>query len=223
MSQATLRLDDLLRWSALGLHLARPWRVTLIGPVNAGKSSLINAVLGYQRALVSRQAGTTRDVLTGTTACAGWPVELSDTAGLRPGTSALEREGIERAQRQAAAADLRVVVTDLTRPWTREDQLWLEQLPTPRLVVHNKCDRLGPEGRGDRPPGILTSALHARGIGELVAGIAQQLVPECPPTGTAVPLLPAHVDALRVTRQALSAGQVAIATQTLTSLFTSPI
>ena len=83
--QAATELRHILQFAELGRHLTRPWRVVLAGRPNVGKSSLINALVGYQRAIVFHQPGTTRDVVTARTAMGGWPVELADTAGIRPG------------------------------------------------------------------------------------------------------------------------------------------
>ncbi|HEY4259176.1 MAG TPA: GTPase, partial [Schlesneria sp.] len=97
---ALARLDSLLKWSRFGLHLASPWQVVLTGRPNVGKSSLINAMLGYQRAIVFDQPGTTRDVVTAETAFEGWPVLLADTAGLRETSEELEAAGIAMARGQ---------------------------------------------------------------------------------------------------------------------------
>ena len=78
------QIDILLGRVKLGQHLVRPWSVVLAGPVNVGKSSLINALVGYGRSIVHHVAGTTRDAVTAATAIDGWPIELCDTAGLRP-------------------------------------------------------------------------------------------------------------------------------------------
>src|SRR5205823_6640829 len=83
---------------------------------NVGKSSLINALAGYQRSIVAPTPGTTRDVVRVPVALDGWPVELLDTAGLRGDAPALEAAGIEQAREQAASADLCVWVLDATVP-----------------------------------------------------------------------------------------------------------
>ena len=113
-SDARRRLADVLRYADLGLHLTTPWRVVVAGPPNVGKSSLINALVGYQRAVVFDTPGTTRDVVTVDTAFEGWPVELSDTAGIRETDDPLEILGVGRAVEQTRQADLVLWVLDAT-------------------------------------------------------------------------------------------------------------
>ncbi|MBC8876190.1 MAG: 50S ribosome-binding GTPase [Planctomycetes bacterium] len=111
------RLRRLERYADFGKHLTTPWRVVLTGHANVGKSSLINAILGYERSIVFEQPGTTRDVVTATTAIDGWPVELADTAGLREGGDAVESAGVRLARERLAAADVVVAVFDRTHRW----------------------------------------------------------------------------------------------------------
>ena len=98
-------LRELAAFAPVGRHLVEPWKVVIAGAPNVGKSSLVNALAGYQRAVVSEVAGTTRDAVSVQLAFDGWPVELTDTAGLRE-AEGLEAEGIERARRVLAEADL---------------------------------------------------------------------------------------------------------------------
>jgi tRNA modification GTPase len=91
---ASDQIDRLLDRADVGQHLLRPWRVALAGRPNAGKSTLINALVGYTRAIVHHLPGTTRDVVTADAAFDGWPVELSDMAGLRSGGGTTETEGV---------------------------------------------------------------------------------------------------------------------------------
>ena len=91
--RAAEMVERLLARAPLGRHLTTPWQVVLAGRPNVGKSSLINALLGYTRAIVHHSPGTTRDVVTAVTAIDGWPVELSDTAGLREPATPLNRRG----------------------------------------------------------------------------------------------------------------------------------
>ena len=148
----------MLAWSNFGLRLINPWQIVLVGKTNAGKSSLLNALLGYQRSLVDHAAGTTRDVLTAVTAVDGWPVELADTAGSRAAASALESEGISRAAQRVASADLVLVVSDVSTAWSEEDDRWVRIAPHAPIIVHNKCDlvavgaaRSSHRGRHERP------------------------------------------------------------------------
>jgi tRNA modification GTPase len=100
----------------LGMHLAQPWKVAVLGAPNVGKSALVNALAGYARSIVSEVPGTTRDLLSVKLAIDGWPVELWDTAGIREGLSTLEQEGIEKAREVAAATDLCLWVLDSSEP-----------------------------------------------------------------------------------------------------------
>lgn len=186
-------LEQLDRYANFGMHLTSPWRVVLAGRANVGKSSLINALLGYRRSIVFDEPGTTRDVVTASTALDGWPVELADTAGLRAETDEIERQGVERARRQMSQADLVVLVFDCSQPWSGEDAELL-QTAGPALIVHNKCDVQfpGPE----RPPGLTTSAKTNPGIGRLTEMIAARLVPDPPAPGAAVPFDESHSHAI---------------------------
>ncbi len=201
---ARSRINDLLGWSALGLHLTKPWRVVLTGRPNVGKSSLVNALVGYQRALVHATPGTTRDVVTAATAVEGWPIELADTAGIRGGGEALERQGIDRARQNALAADLVLLVADRSRPWSDEDAALAAAWPQ-ALWVLNKCDLPPSMGFANRNA-IEVSALLATGIDALIAAIARRLVPTAPAPDEALPFLPAHVDVLKSAGEGLARG-----------------
>jgi tRNA modification GTPase len=139
--------ERLLRASRVGLRLVRPWRVVVSGPVNAGKSSLVNAVAGYSRSIVSAEPGTTRDVVETRLVLDGWEVDLIDTAGLRDpaeATSATERAGIERALAAAAGADLVLRVGQLSK-------LSAEGTPLPQLSVEGtQLSQLSAGGSGGR-------------------------------------------------------------------------
>lgn len=102
-----------LQLAPLGQHLTQPWRVVLAGAPNVGKSSLINALLGYRRSITLDQPGTTRDVVEAQTVIDGWPVQLSDTAGIHDAALCeIETVGIQRAQQELAQADLVLWVRD---------------------------------------------------------------------------------------------------------------
>jgi tRNA modification GTPase len=143
-SKAAEIIGDLLSRRELGLHLTTPWQVVVAGPPNVGKSSLINAIAGFERAIVSPLPGTTRDVVTVSTAIDGWPVQLADTAGLRAAGDHLESAGMELAAKAIAAADLVIFVEDATA--SGEDRPRMRRLYSPALLpvrrihVRNKID-----------------------------------------------------------------------------------
>ncbi len=204
------RLQHLLRYAEFGQHLTKPWRVVIAGRPNVGKSSLINALVGYERAIVFDRPGTTRDVVSSTTAIDGWPVELSDTAGLHKTTDPLETAGIKLAREQLLAADLVLWVLDavvVSSPsdcskWDLAQQqadavgVRLDREKT-RLVL-NKVDLTEILTHAD-PLSVETCALTGVGIDQLLSTIARRLVPTVPPPGAAVPFTAAQVRALQAT------------------------
>ena len=135
-------VDALVATAAAGRRLCEGARVVLAGRPNVGKSSLLNALLGEARALVSEQPGTTRDVLRESLDVGGVPVTLVDMAGLRGGSDdTLERAGIERARRELGAADAVILVLDASEPLRAEDRELLEVTAARRgLVALNKSD-----------------------------------------------------------------------------------
>jgi tRNA modification GTPase len=136
MTQAVVeRLLSTARWAK---HLTSPWHIVLAGLPNAGKSSLLNALVGYERAIVFAEPGTTRDVVTAAAAYEGWRWELRDTAGLRATDDSLEALGIERTTAMLAASDVTVLVIDGTRPWSESESL--RRAHPNAIVVRNKSD-----------------------------------------------------------------------------------
>lgn len=159
----------LLRAARVGLRLATPWRVVVRGPVNAGKSSLVNALAGHARSIVSAEPGTTRDLVTTRLVMGGWEVELVDTAGDRDGAlSETEHAGMTRAAEARATADLVLRVAVAGGPAPRAEP--------GELAVFTKADLTddGPSG----PDGLFTSAASGQGIDELATRIVAALVPE---------------------------------------------
>src|SRR5437879_7415736 len=112
-------------------------RVVIYGPTNAGKSSLLNRLLGYERVIVSDTHGTTRDTIEETVNLRGVPVRLLDTAGLRPSTSDIEREGIARTERSLQRADLRLQIVDRT---TASPEQFAQTVDGNEILVLNKSD-----------------------------------------------------------------------------------
>lgn len=139
--------------------------VALIGPPNSGKSSLMNALAGRNAAIVSAQAGTTRDVIEVHLDLGGYPVILADTAGLREGADPIEAEGIRRARARAEAADLRLLVLDAAVPESLAVFAGLRGDAT--LLVWNKLDQAVPPADG-----LALSAETGEGLGALVGALA---------------------------------------------------
>ena len=205
-SSAVERLEALAARWRIGRHLTKPFQVVVAGRPNVGKSSLVNVFVGYQRSIVYDQPGTTRDVVSARTAFDGWPVELSDTAGLRQADSAVEAAGVELARERLTAADLRLLVFDAGQPWEDDDAALVERWPD-ALIVHSKCDLAEPSD--ERPDGLCTSALTGLGIAALVRKLGETLVPKPPPPGAAVPFNDAQQACMRDALAALLAGDAA--------------
>ncbi len=110
------KIRDLLATAEQGRILREGVRAVIYGPTNAGKSSLLNRLLGYERAIVSELPGTTRDTIEEVINLRGIPIRLLDTAGLRDSQDELEREGIARTERSLATADLLLHVLDRNAP-----------------------------------------------------------------------------------------------------------
>ena len=127
-----------------GERLREGLSIAIIGPPNAGKSSLLNLLARRDAAIVSETAGTTRDVIEVHLDLGGWPVVLADTAGLRASPDAIEQEGVRRAKARAAAADLRLLVLDASGDWRTERDTLIPATenwnPAFDIVVANKSD-----------------------------------------------------------------------------------
>ncbi len=130
-----------LRDGGWGERLREGVQVAILGPVNAGKSSLLNRIAGRDAAIVSTEEGTTRDIVEVRLDLGGWPLTMADTAGLRAATGALEAEGVRRARARAAAADLKIVMLDGGR-WPEGGAEAEEWAGEGMLAVLNKCDLL---------------------------------------------------------------------------------
>jgi tRNA modification GTPase len=222
--QAADRLDVVLEFRSLGQHLTSPWQVVLAGRPNVGKSSLFNALAGYQRAIVTHLPGTTRDVVTITTSIDGWPVQLSDTAGLRDASDDLEAAGMALAEAALARSDLAIVVHDASAADLAAAGIAdrLQEQPN-ALHVLNKIDLL-PQADNrrlagtDGTPLLRTSAVTGEGVAELLRAISESLVPKVPAAGAAVPFTASQVQYLEAARAAIDRRDAIAAAAALQAL-----
>jgi tRNA modification GTPase len=136
-------LAQLLREAQCGLRLNDGLRVAIIGRPNAGKSSLLNALSGTDRAIVNATAGTTRDVLRESLSLDGVALELADTAGLRDTDDEVEREGVRRARGELQRADVALLVTDAEHARGDQELFATPDVGAQRVVLVNKIDRDG--------------------------------------------------------------------------------
>ena len=134
-------MDELLRTANEGQILRRGIRAAIIGRPNAGKSSLLNQLLGHDRAIVSPIPGTTRDTIEETANIRGLPVVFIDTAGLREARDEIEIEGVRRSRQTLEKAELVLHVFDASEPFTGTDENYLAEFRgKKRILVRNKTD-----------------------------------------------------------------------------------
>jgi tRNA modification GTPase len=188
-----------------GRRVREGYRIVLIGETNAGKSSLFNALVSREAAIVTPIAGTTRDVLDAELVIGGYAVTLSDTAGLRDSDDPIEAEGVRRARARAQDADLRLWVRAPGDPegaaagFARADD----------LVVLTKAD-LGTPGSSSNHDTIRLSTTTGQGLAELHDWIAARLARDL--SGTDFPAVTRERHRLRLTEAlaAVEAGRIAL-------------
>lgn len=221
------QLDHTRAWVARALETAGTGRllregarVVLAGPPNVGKSSLLNALLREERAIVSPVPGTTRDVIEESMLVNGLRVSLMDTAGLRHTGDALEEEGMRRTRAALSSADLVLHVRACTEDALKAEDIAVRDGRLGGLDVWNKADLLKEEDRdrmqwalGSRPSAtrVLVSALTGEGIADLRDAIHAALFPpQLEAEGGVVITNLRHVDALQRTGESLNLAIEAI-------------
>ena len=195
--------DHIRRWQSVAEHLTRAWRVGIVGPPNAGKSSLINSLAGLQRSIVSNIPGTTRDLVEVEIIVDGWTFQLVDTAGIREvADSVLEGIGIEQSLEMLTECDLVCVVIDsINRMLPEVFQQHLGRISVPVCVLFNKCDLMTGGVSPDNLPSanqlavefpvaatFAVSAVTEEGLGQFLSWMVKSLISEEPTSEIALPL-----------------------------------
>jgi tRNA modification GTPase len=188
------KMSALLATADQGRILREGVRVVIYGNTNAGKSSLLNRLLGYDRVIVSESHGTTRDTIEEVINLRGVPIRLLDTAGLRASADELEREGISRTKKSLQTADLRIHIADRNAPKPADFEARSDEAA--EIVVLNKSD-LPEHGDWKEIEALRISCLTAAGLSELEKEILARITKEnlCPENMLAINAR--HRDCLR--------------------------
>ncbi|GAB4442136.1 MAG: tRNA uridine-5-carboxymethylaminomethyl(34) synthesis GTPase MnmE [Chloroflexi bacterium OHK40] len=212
-------VTELLRGAEQGVVYRQGARAAIVGRPNVGKSSLLNALLRADRAIVTPVPGTTRDTLEETASLDGIPVVLVDTAGIHASDDPVERLGIERSRVALATADLALFVLDAGQPVGADDHAIARlAADTPTILVLNKADTAGVEPLSTAAPAldlprllatVRTSALTGAGLSELTTAVARALLGGAPMASAEARLVtnPRHRDSLRRADEYLRAAR----------------
>jgi len=179
LAAARERMERLCRGAELAARIASGFRVAILGAPNAGKSTVFNRVVGYERAIVAPEAGTTRDTLEADVEIGGFPVRLVDTAGIRDAETAVEAEGVSRAAAEARHADVAIWVHDASKPWDEAARSsWSRLESGVKILVFNKIDLSSPPAVTGS---LALSAISEEAAGRLSGEIERRLAVEFPP------------------------------------------
>ena len=200
------KIGDLLATAEQGRILREGIRAVIYGPTNAGKSSLLNRFLGYDRAIVSEIPGTTRDTIEEVINLRGIPIRLLDTAGMRESNDELEREGMARAETSLAGADLVLRVLDSNAPKPANFENGLEDRA--EILLLNKSD-LPEHADWKNFEALRISCLKEDGLGKLVDAIVARISKHHLRPENTLAINARHRDCLR---RALDSCQLAAAT-----------
>jgi len=210
-------LDRVLSHETKGRLIREGATVVIAGRVNAGKSSLFNALIGHDRAIVTDIPGTTRDLVTEKVDLDGFLVTLVDTAGQREALDAVEREGVLLAARARASADLLLLLIDSGEPLGDDDRrLLMDSVSVPRVVVASKADRAW---KWDIEGAIRVSTLQHTGLTALRGAIVDALIQEQPFKDPAAISNLRHVSLLKDARTTLARTQAAVREQAMPEEF----
>lgn len=174
INQLHLDIKKHIEHSKRGERIHEGLLVTIIGPTNAGKSSLINTLSKRDIAIVSNIEGTTRDIIETFLNVNGYPIILADTAGLRNSTESIEKEGIKRSLSKAQEADIKIIIFDGTTTYKHEKSI-LEMQDENTILVFNKSDLMSQKQKNNIPKtSICISTKNGHNIEELINTISTQ-------------------------------------------------
>ena len=213
-----LALTQLLDRAQWGLHLVDPWKISIAGPPNAGKSTLINSLLGLERVVTDGQPGTTRDLISCDTVLDGWLVQLIDTAGIHRNTDFLEQQAILKTHQSLQCSDLIILVFDQSVPLSKSHLELMNHYPK-AVYVGNKYDLPTAKESPDFPVGTLfLSALNSDNLSSLINEIVTRLIPQPPSRGDAVPFTARQNTLLKNALDAVQSNHIKKAIHDLQSL-----
>ena len=211
LDSAAADLRRLLATADEGRLLREGVRTAIVGAPNVGKSSLLNMLLGYDRAIVSSTAGTTRDTIEESVALGGLRLRLIDTAGLHESADAIERAGMERSRRAGAEADLLLEVADISAP---RRPLQLPATGAHHLLLLNKCDLPAHPDWAAEQGAIRICCATGQGRQELEQAVEQLFLRDTGERDSLAAINTRHrhalhqaLDSLAATRAALLAGE----------------
>ncbi len=200
-------LRRLLDTADEGRLLREGVRTAIVGAPNVGKSSLLNMLLGYERAIVSSAAGTTRDTIEESVALGGLCLRLIDTAGLHESADAIECAGMERSRRAGAEADLLLEVADVSAP---RQELPMPETGAHRLLLLNKCDLPEHPDWAGETGAIRLSCATGTGRETLAAAVEALFLRESGERDSLAAINTRHRHALKQALEALAAARAAL-------------
>ncbi|MBJ6979219.1 MULTISPECIES: tRNA uridine-5-carboxymethylaminomethyl(34) synthesis GTPase MnmE [unclassified Luteimonas] len=215
LQRARAALEALLGDAKRGRRLRDGLHAVIVGPPNAGKSSLLNALAGSERAIVTDVAGTTRDLLRETVHVDGAELVLVDTAGLREEGDAIEREGMRRARQELGKAGLAIAVVDARDPDAGRAAVAADVDGVPQVLwLHNKADLLAAHAPAPPPGELRVSATTGQGMDALHARLRTLVMGDAAGDGEFTARA-RHVDALRRAALALDDAAHALEVEAL--------
>ncbi len=219
VSRLLQSISGLLATAPLGQRLRSGYRLVLMGPPNVGKSSLLNALLGSDRAIVSPVPGTTRDTVEESIVLAGFTVRLIDTAGLRPSSDPVEQEGISRTRTAAEQADLVLALIDRTQSKDPCESEWA-RFNGKLFKILTKSD-LPCTYSGEGHP---VSAKTGEGLDFLRKAVAQRLAGNLSAPGSEeIAVNTRHAEGLQRATEALATASSSLATRAAPELVASDL